>query len=318
MFVSAPFAAELTVYSARGEHLIKPIFDQYTKKTGTKIRFTTGKAPMLLQKLVSEGKDSKADLLITVDAGNLWQAKQKGLFASVDSPILRTNIPAHLRDPANYWFGLSLRARTIIYNSTNLKAKDLVGYADLAEPKWKNRLCLRTSKKVYNQSLVAMLIEDHGNKGAQKIVEGWIKNLAAPVFSNDSSVINALAAGQCDVGIVNTYYLARIISKNPKLPVKIFWADQSTTGTHVNISGAGVLNTSKNKIEARKFLEWLSSQEAQGLFADLNHEYPANPVVSANSLVKNWGVFKQNKLNVSSLGKKQKEAVMLMDRAQYK
>lgn len=319
-FSSLPpaLATELVVYSARKEHLVKALFDDYEKETGVKIKYLTGKAAALMQRLKAEAKNTPADLLITVDAGNLWHAAQEGLLRPVDSPALNANIPAHLRDQEGRWFGLSIRARTLVYHTDKLKPADLKSYADLADHKWNKRLLLRTSKKVYNQSLVAMLIAEHGSDKAAEIVKGWVANLAAPPFSNDTMVMEAIAAGLGDVGIVNTYYFGRLIKKNPDLPLALFWADQGGNGTHVNVSGAGVTTHAKNPEEAVKFLEWLSSERAQNMFADVNMEYPVNPKNTPHPTVQAWGEFKQNMMNISQAGALQGKAIMLMDKAGYK
>jgi len=311
-------ADEVVVYSARNEQLIKPLFDAYTKETGVKIKFITDKEGPLMQRLKVEGANTPADLLLTVDAGNLWQAAQEGLLKPVQSKVLSGNIPGYLRDPGNRWFGLSIRARTLVYNTQKLKPSELSTYEDLANPKWKGRLCLRTSKKVYNQSLVAMMIAEHGEAKTEQIVRGWVANLATDVFPDDTKMMEAIAAGQCDVGIVNTYYFGRLIEKSPKLPLALFWPNQSGNGVHVNISGAGVTKYAKHEQAAIKLLEWLSSKKAQNLFADVNLEYPANPLVKPDAVVAAWGSFKRNPINVTKAGELQAAAVKLMDRAGYK
>ena len=308
----------LVVYSARNEQLIKPLFNAYTKETGTRINFISDKAGPLLERLRAEGKNTPADMLITVDAGNLWQAVQKKVLAKVDSPVLKKNIPAHLRDPDGYWFGMSVRARTIVYHTKRVKPAELSTYEDLGAPKWKNRLCLRTSKKVYNQSLVATMIARMGEKKSEAVVKAWIVNLATDVFSNDTKVMQAITAGQCDVGIVNTYYYGRLMKKDPTLPLALFWPNQKSSGVHVNVSGAALTKFGKHRREALDFLEWLSSEKAQNLFADANMEYPANPRIPPHPAVKTWGDFKQDNINVSKAGALQARAVMLMDRAGYK
>ena len=316
--ISVAAADKLVVYSARNEQLIKHVFDAYRNETGTEISFITDKAAPLLVRLKAEGKRTPADVLITVDAGNLWKAEQDGVLQPLDSKILSKNIPASLRDPDNNWFGMSVRARTIVYHPGRVKASSLSTYEALADPKFKGRLCLRTSKKVYNQSLVAMLIARHGEKKTEAIVRGWVANLATKVFSSDTSVMKAIVAGQCDIGIVNTYYYGRLLKKDPGIKLKLFWPNQKTHGVHVNISGAAVTRYSKHKVAAQKFLEWLSGPTAQRLFADSNMEYPANSSVPANRIVQSWGKFKQDDLNLVQAGKLQAKAVMLMDRAGYK
>ncbi len=314
----ALFAAEeLVVYSARKEHLIKPVLDRYTEETGTRIILLTDKAATLLVRLKAEGPNTPADLLITVDAGNLWQAVEQGVLLQVNSEILKENVPRHLRDPQGHWFGLSIRARTIVYNTEKVKPSDLSTYEALGDAVWENRLCLRTSKKVYNQSLVAMMIAEIGQEKTERIIKSWINNLAAAVFSSDTKVLEAIAAGQCDVGIVNTYYFGRLLRKKPDLPLALFWPNQDGRGVHVNISGAGVTKHSKKTNAATALLEWLSSKDAQNLFADSNMEYPVNPKVKPASEVAAWGTFKQDENNLAKAGTRQKEAIRLMDRMGY-
>jgi len=311
-------ADELVVYSARKEHLIKPLFEAYTSKTGVEIRYITDKAAPLLVRLKAEGRNTPADLLMTVDAGNLWQAAEQGVLAPVESATLQTNIPAHLRDPQMRWFGLSMRARTIVYSTERVKPSELNTYEGLAETQWKGRLCLRTSKKVYNQSLVATMMARLGKDKAEQTVNGWVANLAVPPFSNDTKTMQAIAAGQCDVGIVNTYYFGRLQKKQPGIPLALYWPNQEDSGVHVNVSGAGVTRYARHPEAAVKLLEWLSGPEAQGLFASLNMEYPANPAVKDDPVVAAWGRFKADEVNVSTAGELQAEAVMLMDRAGYR
>lgn len=315
---TARSSAELIVYSERNESLIKPLFDAYTKETGVDIRFITDQAGPLLVRLKAEGENTPADLLITVDAGNLWLAAQEGVLAPVTSPVLAANIPEHLRDPENRWFGLSVRARTIVYSTERVSSANLSSYEDLASSKWKGRLCLRTSKKVYNQSLVAMMLARLGQKETERVVRGWVDNLATAPFSNDTMLMEAIAAGQCDVGIVNTYYFGRLQREHPEIKLALFWPNQASSGVHVNVSGAGVTRHAKHRDEAVKLLEWLSTGEAQGVFADMNLEYPANPAVKADPMVAAWGSFKPDTINVATAGRLQAEAVMLMDRAGYR
>ncbi len=315
----AVFAADtVVIYSARKEHLIKPVLDRYTEETGVKVKLLTDKAPSLLVRLKAEQKNTRADLLITVDAGNLWQAAKQGVLGAVDSQMINQNVPEHLRDPLGYWTGLSIRARTIVYNTDRVKASDLSTYEALGDKVWKKRLCLRTSKKVYNQSLVAMMIHANGADQTKTVVKSWVSNLATPVFSSDTKVLEAIAAGQCDVGIVNTYYYGRLLKKKGSLPLALFWPNQGGRGVHVNISGAGVTRHSKHKSAAIRLLEWLLSPAAQNLFADINLEYPVNPKVKSAPEVAAWGAFKQDHVNLSKAGELQKEAIKLMDQVGYR
>lgn len=313
-------AADLVIYSARNEQLIKPLFDAYEQQTGTKIDFITDKEGPLLARLQAEGANTPADLLLTVDAGNLWQAAQVGVLQPVQSNILNDNIPAHLRDPGNQWFGLSVRARPMFYNPDKINASALSSYEQLADKEMAGKLCLRTSKKVYNQSLVAMMIAEHGEQKTERIVKGWVNNLALPPFPDDTRLLEAIAdpRSPCAVGIANTYYFGRLMKKQGHQALKVFWPNQHSSGVHVNIAGAGVTKHAKHPEAAIAFLEWLSSEKAQSLFADANMEYPVNPQVQADPQVQDWGTFKANLINVAKAGELQVQATMLMDRAGYK
>ncbi len=311
-------ADKLVVYSARIEALIKPMFEAYTKETGVEIQYVTDKEGALVERLKAEGANTPADLLITTDAGNLWQAAQEGVLRPVESATLDKAVPANLRDPGKQWYGLSIRARTLFFNTKMAKAAELSTYEDLASPKWRGKLCLRSSKKVYNQSLVAMLISEHGEARAEQIVRGWVANLAAEPFADDTRMLEAVAAGQCAVGIANTYYYGRLMEKKPDLPLGIFWASQNDGGVHVNVSGAGVTRHAKNPAQAQRLLEWLASPKAQNLFADVNLEFPVNAAVAPDATVKAWGSFKASPLNVVEAGRLQATAVRLMDRAGYR
>ncbi len=240
------------------------------------------------------------------------------MLQALDSAVLETNVPEYLRDPENRWFGLSVRARTIVYSPQRADPRMLNTYEGLADPMWRGRLCLRTSKKVYNQSLVAMLIAEHGEAKTEQIVRGWVANLAADVFANDTAVIEAIAAGQCDVGVVNTYYFGRLQRDNPDLPVKVFWANQGSGGVHVNVSGGGIVRNARNSENARQLLEWLSAGEAQAMFASSNLEFPANPAVAPDPAVAAWGEFEASQLSLARAGELQSAAVRLMDRAGYR
>ena len=314
---SAPAASnEVVIYSAR-HYGQEAAFDAFTKKTGIQLKILNGSTGELFERLKAEGDKSPADILLTVDAGNLWNAARSGLLARTDSPELQANIPAHLRDPENRWVGLTVRARTIMYNTKKVKPSELSTYEALGDPKWKGRLCLRTSGYIYNQSLLATMIKRHGEAKTESVVRGWVAN--EPILINgDTKILEAIAAGQCDVGVTNHYYLARLVSKDPNFAVAPFWANQETTGTHVNISGAGVTAHAKNRANAVKFLEFLSSPEAQQMFANLSFEYPANPQAAVHPLVAKWGKFKQDDVNIAAAGEFQAAGVKLADRAGYK
>ncbi|MDN5566200.1 MAG: Fe(3+) ABC transporter substrate-binding protein [Psychrobacter sp.] len=308
----------VTIYSSRNEQLIKPLLDKYTEETGVEIELVTDKTGPLMARLQAEGANTPADMLLTVDAGNLWQAAEQGLLQPVTSTVLETNVPAKYRDPKGQWTGLSLRARTILYDPSKVDASQLSTYADLADPKWKGKLCLRTSKSVYNQSLVASMIENLGSDKTEQVIRGWVDNLATDVFTDDTSLLEAIAAGQCEVGLTNSYYYGRILDEKPDFPVQIFWANQDTTGTHVNISGAGITTNSDNPSGALKLMEWLSSDEAQGIYASSDKEFPVKEGVDKSELLKSWGEFKPDNINVQKFGSLQTQAIQMMDKAGYK
>lgn len=317
--VAVQSVAEVVVYSTRNEQLIKPVFDTYTQQTGVKISFVTDKEGPLLERLKNEGVNTPADLLLTVDAGTLWQASQLQLLQPVESASLQKDVAEHLRDPGKQWYGLSARARSIFYNPTLVKPEELSTYQALADEQWAGKLCLRTSKKVYNQSLVAMMIAANGEAATEKMVRGWVENLATTPFPDDTKLLEAIAAGQCAVGIANTYYFGRLQKDKPDIAVKVFWPNQAEgqDGVHVNIAGAGVTAHAKHRDEAVKLLEWMASAQAQNLFADANMEYPVNWNVKPAPAVSAWGDFRPSMTNISKAGELQAQAVQLMDRAGY-
>ena len=308
----------LVVYTSRKEHLIKPLFDRFTEQTGIAINYITDDAGPLIARLQAEGDSSEADILMTVDVGNLWQATELDLLQPVVSEQLTANVPANLRDPDERWVALTIRSRTMVYSTERVDPTELSSYEALADPVWRGRLCLRTSKKVYNQSLVATMIAANGEQQTEQVVRGWVANLALPPFSNDTKVMEAIIAGQCDVGLVNTYYFGALQQQNPALPLALFWANQQGRGAHINISGAGITRASDQVDRARQLLEWLSGPESQQMLMALNGEFPVNPAVKPTPELAAWGEFKGDPVNVVSAGELQAAAVKLMDRAGYK
>lgn len=311
-------ADELTIYTSRQPQLIEPIVEKFSLETGIKVNFLSGNAQELMERIDVEGDNSPADIFMTVDAGVLWQAAERDIFNSTNSKILEENIPSYLRDPENKWFGLSKRARTIVYSNDQFNDNDFSTYEDLADPKWKGKLCLRTSKKVYNRSLMASMIDAYGFEKAKEVVTGWISNLATEVFSNDTNALKAVSSGQCGLTIVNTYYLARLLDDPQYDNLTLFWANQSDRGVHVNISGAGIVKTSKNKQAATLLLEYLSSEKAQDFYASANKEYPVLDGAMVHASIKVWGEFIEDNINVGKLGSLQKEAVFLAQEVGYK
>jgi iron(III) transport system substrate-binding protein len=312
---AAQAADEVVVYSSRIDELIKPVFDAYTAKTGVQVKFITDKEAPLMQRIKAEGENATADLLLTVDAGNLWQAEQMGILQPFTSKTIDANIPLQYRASSHAWTGLSLRARTIVYSTDRVKPGELTTYEALADKQWEGRLCLRTAKKVYNQSLTATLIEVHGAAKTEQILKGWVSNLSTDVFSDDIAVLEAINAGQCDVGIVNTYYYGRLHKQQPDLAVKLFWPNQGDRGVHVNLSGIGLTRHAPHPEAAKALVEWMTTPEAQKIFADVNQEFPANPAVAPSVEVASWGKFVADTLPVEIAGKRQAEAIRMMDRA---
>lgn len=308
----------ITIYSTRQAHLLAPLLREFSKDSGIKVHSLTGKGATLIERLKLEGSATSADLFMTVDAGNLWYAASQNLLQPAVSPILQRNIPPHLRDPSHLWFGLSVRARTMVYHGERVSAQDLSTYADLASRKWHGRLCLRTAKKIYTKSLVTAIIHHKGSDKTAAVVKGWVDNLAATPYAKDGQIMDAIAAGQCDVGLVNSYYYAQFLEKNPATPLRIFWANQATSGVHVNVSGAGITRYAPHPKRATQLLEYLASDKAQAIYSKLNKEYPANPQVPPDPALATWGNFRQDTMNLSQVGKLQETAVRLMQKQGYK
>jgi iron(III) transport system substrate-binding protein len=309
--------ADLQIYTAR-HYDLEGAFGQFTEETGITVEFISGDDAELLERLKAEGADTPADLFMTVDAGNLWNAARQGELAEVDSAVLEQAVPEDLRDPRGRWFGLAMRARTVTYNPDNVAPADFdpeETYAGLGDPKWRGRLCMRDATASYTQSLVASLIDLHGRDRALEIVEGWVAN-DVDVMSNDILLLEAIDAGVCDVGINNHYYLAREKEADPDLAVDLYWASQQGAGTHVNISGAGVVADSDNPEQAQRLVEWLAT-DGQNAFVDANHEYPVNPAAEPEPMIAAFGEFKRMPLNAEAYGDLNAEAVDLLAEAGY-
>lgn len=317
-------AAEVNVYSARKENLIKPLLHQFAEHTGIQVNLITGKADALLQRIVSEGEHSPADLLITVDAGRLYRAQQAQALQPINSKILNDSIPEQYRDPEGYWYALSLRTRPIMYAPDRVSPEDLSTYEALVDNIWKQRICIRSSNNIYNQSLVASLLAHHGESETQAWARGLVSNFARPPQGGDRDQIRAVAAGQCDLAIANSYYLGKMLAskdaaqRSAAEKARIFWPNQEGRGVHVNVSGAGVAKHSKNKAAAIKLLEFLASDEAQHWYAETNFEYPVKSGIRPSEMLQNWGTFKADTLSLHQLGELNAQAVMVMDRAQWK
>jgi iron(III) transport system substrate-binding protein len=322
---TSALAAEVNVYSARKEALIKPLLDKFSAETGIKTNLITAKADKLLTRMINEGQNTPADVFITVDAGRLHRAKEAGLLQPINNSTIEKAVPAHLRDSDKLWVGLSQRARVIFYAKDRVKPEELSTYEDLANAKWKKRICIRGSGNIYNQSLVASMIAVNGKAEAQQWADALVANFARDPKGGDRDQIKAAAAGQCDLAIANTYYYGKMLaSKNDPAQVEaankmgVFWPNLSDRGVHVNVSGAGISKYSKNKENALKLLEYLVSDEAQSWYASVNYEYPVSNTAKISGLVAEWGSFKSDALNLSKLGEFNSDAVKTMDKAGWK
>jgi iron(III) transport system substrate-binding protein len=315
---------EVNLYSSRQENLIKPLLDRFTEQTGIKVNLVTGKDDALLQRLQSEGRNSPADLLLTADAGRLHRAKAAGSTQAVSSEVLSEAIPAAYRDPEGHWYGLTLRARPILYAKGKVDPASLSTYEALAEPAFKGEICIRSSDNIYNQSLVASMIAANGVEATETWAKGLVANLARPPKGGDRDQVKAAAAGECDIAVANTYYLAGMLTSKDGAEraageaMGVFWPNQDGRGAHVNVSGAAVTASARNRDSAIRLIEFLASPESQQWYADVNGEYPVREGVEMSPLLASWGTFKADSLNLERLGELNAEAVRLMDRAGWK
>jgi iron(III) transport system substrate-binding protein len=318
---SEPETEEVNVYSARKEALIKPLLDRFTEQTGVKVNLITADADALIARMQAEGEYSPADLLLTVDAGRLYRAEQAGLLAPVRSQTLDDTVPSQYQDPEGRWYGLSVRSRVMVYAPERVEADQLNTYADLADERWRGRVCIRSSSNIYNQSLVASMIAHQGQQATQTWAEGLVANMARSPKGGDRDQIMAVANGVCDVAVVNTYYLGQMLNsdeaeqKAAAESVAVRWPNQDGRGAHVNISGAGVVTTAPNPEQAKALLEFLVTDASQRWYAETNHEYPVKEGVAISDTLKQWGEFKADQLPLVKLGELNAEAVRLMDRA---
>jgi len=322
--VPAASAEEVNIYSYRKEVLIRPLLDRFTETTGVDVNLVNGKADVLLERLKSEGMNSPADVLITADVGRLMRAQNAGVLQAVESDKLNKLIPAQYRDPDGNWYGLSLRSRVIYTSKDRVKAGEINTYEDLADPKWKNRICIRSSGNIYNQSLLGSLIAHNGKEKAAAWAEAVVENMARKPQGGDRDQIKAVAAGECDVAVGNSYYFGKMQAGSDKAQqaaaakVDLIWPNQDGRGAHVNISGAGVTKSAKNKENAIKLLEFLASDEAQAIYAKDVFEYPLRDGIQLSPTVKAWGEFKADDIALAKFAVHQKEAVKVFDRAGWR
>lgn len=319
---SVAMAAEVNVYSARHYKVDQELYDNFTKATGIKVNLIEGKDDELIERIKTEGSNSPADVLVTVDAGRLWRAQEAGVLQPLRSEVLEKAIPAHLREKDGHWFGISKRARVIVYSKTAVTKDELpTSYEDLADPKYKGRLLIRSSTNVYNQSLTGSILAAHGPEKTEAWAKGIVANLARKPQGGDTDQLRGVAAGEGDLAVANSYYLARLAASDKAEDKAVFdklaiiYPNQNDRGTHVNVSGAGLIKNAPNKDAAVKFLEYLVTPDAQRMFTELNYEYPIVAGATTDKTLAAWGPFKEDALNASVYGANNPEALKIMDRA---
>ena len=317
-------AGVVNLYTSRHYESDQELYKKFTEETGIEVNVVEGKGDELMERLNIEGENTEADLFITADAGNLYVASESGLLQPVESDTLNTNIPEKLRDVDNEWFGLTKRARVIVYAKDRVDPSELSTYEALTEEEWKGRVTVRESNNMYNVSLLASFIELNGEEAALDWAKGIVNNISRDPQGNDRDQAKAIVAEEGDVAIMNTYYIGGMLNSEDAEEVKVaesvdvFFPNQETTGTHINISGVGLTKHAQNKENAIKLMEFLSSEEAQGAYSAANNEYPVNPNVEPNDLLKSWGEFKEQDIDLSVLGENQQQAIKLFDQAGWK
>lgn len=320
----AATAAEVNVYSGRAEVFVKPLLEKFTDQTGIEVNLLSAKDDALIARLQSEGRNSPADILLTADAGRLLRAEAAGLLQPAESEILFERIPEKYRDSDNHWYGFTMRSRPIMAATDRVSEGEITTYEELADPKWKGRICVRSSDNVYNQSFIAAMIAHNGVEKTEEWVEGFVSNFARPPSGGDRDQIRAVVAGECDLTLANTYYLAGMLDgqdaeqREIAEQITVIWPNQDGTGAHVNISGAGVTASSKNTKEAIKLMEFMTSEAAQVEYAQSNHEYPVVKGVEMSETLQEFGDFKADDLLLDKLGEHNAEGVRIMDRAGWR
>ncbi len=322
---SKPITEEVNLYTARKEHLIKPLINIFEDETGIKVNVVSAKSKILVKKIMDEGATSPADVLVTVDAGNLYKAKMKNISQKIESDKLNNLVPEYLRDNDGHWYGLSIRSRVIMYNPKSINPKEIMNYEDLTKSFLKGRVCIRSSSNIYNQSLLASLIYYKGEKEALKWAKGVVNNFSRDPKGNDRGQMTAVVLGKCDVTLANTYYLGKWISSKKDSErqyakkIKVIFPNQGDRGAHINISGAFVTKYAKNKENAIKLIEFLASDKAQEIYAKKNHEYPIRQDIDISDIVKSWGYpFKMDSMNLNNLGTLNDSAGKVFDMAKWK
>ncbi|MFT6085643.1 MAG: iron(III) transport system substrate-binding protein [Glaciecola sp.] len=324
IFSAHSVSAEVNVYSARKEALIKPILDDFSKQTGIKVNLITGDADALISRMKSEGQFSPADVLITTDVGRLVRAKQLGVTqVNADESIIK-NVPSYLRDDDLHWTALTLRARPIMYAKGRVDPASLSTMQALTKKEWKNRICIRSSNNIYNQSMISGMIQTQGEAQTLAWAKGLVANFARTPKGGDRDQIKAVVAGECDVAIANTYYLAGMLNaededtRQTAQQIAVFWPDEETIGTHVNISGASIAKYAKNVDSAKALIGFMLTDEAQVWYAETNHEYPVKKGIKWSQTLQDMGTFKAQEVSLSKVGETNAEALMLMDSAGWR
>lgn len=315
---------EINVYTHRHYESDQALFEAFEKKSGIKVNVINASADELIQKMVLEGEQSPADVLITVDAGRLHRAKEKDLLQPISNSVIDSILPSHLKDEDNHWFALTKRARVIVYAKDRVDPLELSSYENLVNEEWENKIVVRSSSNIYNQSLMASIIANDGEEAAKMWAKGMVNNMARTPKGNDRDQVKAVAGGEADLAIVNTYYIGKMLNSEDQTEldaaekVAVFFPNQEDRGTHINVSGIGVAKHAPNKEAAVQLIEYLLSEDAQNTFASSNYEYPVNPNVENAPILQSWGSFKEDTLNLSKLGELNKKAVILFDEAGWK
>ena len=303
---------DVVVYNGRSQYGDEDAFTAFEDKEGKTLELRGGTAPELFERLRSEGPDTPADLLVTTDLANLWRAKEAGLLEPVSTPVLERQVPAELRDPDSSWWALSLRIRAPMRSTERVREGAVASYEDLGDPRWRGRVCLRTSGNEYNQSLVADMIAKRGAERTERILQSWMDN-DPTVLGSDVDVLEAIAAGRCDVGLTNHYYLARILAEDPDFPVAPAWPDQNGAGAHTNLSGLGLVKGAQHRDDAVALMEYLTSPAAQREVVE-NGELAANPEVPPAEHIRDWAEVKRDPIDVEQAGRLLPDAVEMMQR----
>ncbi|MGO1626555.1 MAG: Fe(3+) ABC transporter substrate-binding protein [Halomonadaceae bacterium] len=321
---SSALADEINLYSARHYDSDERLYEAFTEETGIDVNVLEGDSDQLIERIQREGVASPADVMVTVDAGRLWRAEEEGIFQSVDSDVLDERVPESMRHPDGEWFGFSQRARAIFYNRENVDPSEITSYEDLADDKFEGEVCIRSSNNIYNQSLLASMIAEHGEDGAEEWAQGVVDNMARDPEGGDTDQIRGVASGECDLAVANHYYYVRLLKSDDDADreaarkVGIIFPNQDGRGTHVNVGGAGVVKDAPNRENAVRFLEFLSSETAQEIFASGNNEFPVVKGIHKDPVLESWGNFKKDDVNVSVLGENNPEAIRIFDRVGWR